>query len=142
MGGVSVLPSDPGVIWAVGWFEGFRTRSGFLNIVYQRNGGGLPPKSTGHSPGLADTVQPYGQSSSACTRNSNVTENPDQHGRASTALSSHVHALIFIAVQAVTFLRVFPDKGHNKFVVARRVVDSPGLDVQGFLLLLLRAALE
>jgi len=71
----------------------------------------------------------------------NVTGDPDHHGRASPALSSHMHALIFVAVQAVGFLRVFPDKGHDEFVVARRFVDPPGLDVQGFLLLL-RATFE
>jgi len=30
----------------------------------------------------------------------------------------HVHALIFVTVQAVAVLGVFPDKGHNKFVIA------------------------
>lgn len=67
----------------------------------------------------------------------NVTGSPDQYdGRAFPALSSRVHTLIFITVQAIAFLRVSPYKGHNRFVVARGVVDSLGLHFQGFLFLL------
>jgi len=66
----------------------------------------------------------------------------DQDGWTSPALLSYVRALIFVAELPVLFLCLSVDKRHNRFVVARRIVDSLGLYTQAFAALLLRAAFE